>query len=134
MICARPLLVALGGGLAACASLPTAGVPLTGEWGGTHVGLELSESSGTLDYDCAAGTVDGPLIPRRDGAFDIEGRHTPGTGGPERVGEVRPSYRARYWGAVRGNRMTLQARVENGVLLGPFTLERGAEPIIFRCL
>jgi hypothetical protein len=120
--------------LAACATLPTAGIPLTGEWGGTHVGLRLGETSGVLDYDCAAGTIDGPLLPRRDGTFEVEGRHTPGTGGPEREGEVRPSFRARYSGVIRGQRMTLQARVENGVLLGPFTLVKGAEPIIFRCL
>jgi hypothetical protein len=130
-----PLLaLAAAAALAACASLPPAGVPLTGEWGGTHVGLKLSETSGVLDYDCAAGTIDGPLVPRRDGSFEAEGRHTPGTGGPEREGEVRPSFRTRYWGNVRGDRMTLQARVENGVLLGPFTLVQGAEPIIFRCL
>jgi hypothetical protein len=130
-----PLLaLAAAATLAACASLPPAGIPLTGEWGGTHVGLKLGETSGVLDYDCAAGTIDGPLVPRRDGSFEAQGRHTPGTGGPEREGEVRPSYRTRYWGNVRGDRMTLQARVESGVLLGPFTLVRGAEPIIFRCL
>ncbi len=80
------------------------------------------------------GTIDGPLVPRVDGTFQVEGRHTPGTGGPEREGEVRLSFRARYWGTLRGGRMTLQARVENGVLLGPFALVKGAEPIIFRCL
>ena len=130
----RRAAIGLLAGLTACASVPSAGVPLTGEWGGRHVGLRQSETSGVLDYDCAAGTIDGPLIPRRDGAFEAEGRHTPGTGGPERVGEVRPSYRTRYWGSVRGSRMTLRARMENGVLLGPFTLERGAEPILMRCL
>ena len=121
-------------GLAACASVPSAESPLTGEWGGTHVGLRLSESGGMLDYDCAAGTIDEPLRPRRDGGFEASGMHTPGWGGPERAGEVRPSYRTRYSGQVRGNRMTLQGRVENGVLLGPFSLMRGAEPIIMRCL
>jgi hypothetical protein len=120
--------------LAACASVPPAGVPLTGEWGGTHVGLRLSESGGLLDYDCAAGTIDGPLLPRADGTFEAQGRHTPGTGGPERVGEVRASYPTHYRGAVRGTRMTLQGEMENGVVLGPFNLERGAEPIILRCL
>ena len=124
----------LAGALAACAAVPQAGAPLTGQWGGRHVGLRLGATSGELEYDCAAGTIGGPLVPRRDGSFEVEGRHTPGTGGPERVGEVRPSYRARYWGAVRGNRMTLQARVENGVTLGPFTLELGAEPVLLRCL
>lgn len=120
--------------LAACASVPSAGVPLTGEWGGRHVGLKLSEASGELDYDCAAGVIRGPLVLRRDDTFEADGTHTPGTGGPERVGEVRPSYRAHYRGTVRGTRMTLRARVENGVALGPFTLVRGAEPIILRCL
>ena len=122
--------------LAACSTLPRppAGIPLTGEWGGTHVGLKLGETSGGLDYDCAAGTIDEPLVPRRDGGFEAQGLHMPGTGGPDREGEVRPSYRTRYWGTVRGNRMTLQARVETGVTLGPFTLVRGAEPVIFRCL
>lgn len=120
--------------LAACASVPPVGKPLTGEWGGTHVGLRLSETGGVLDYDCAAGTIDGPLLPRAAGSFEARGRHTPGTGGPERAGEVRPSYPVRYRGAVRGTRMTLNGELENGVGLGPFTLVRGAEPIIFRCL
>ena len=128
------VLTAAAAALAACASFPGAGVPLTGEWGGRHVGLKLGGSSGVLDYDCAAGTIDGPLLPRADGTFEVHGRHTPGTGGPEREGEVRPSFRTRYSGVVQGRRMTLEARVENGVLLGPFTLVKGAEPIIFRCL
>ncbi len=131
----RPaVLIATAAALAACATFPAARVPLTGEWGGTHVGLRLGETSGVLDYDCAAGTIDGPLLPRADGTFEVEGRHTPGTGGPEREGEVRPSFRTRYWGVIRGRRMTLEAQVENGVRLGPFTLAKGAEPIIFRCL
>ena len=130
---AAPLLAAAAV-LGACASFPTAGVPLTGEWGGTHVGLRLSPSGGVLEYDCAAGTIDGPLLPLGNGRFEAHGRHTPGWGGPEREGEVRPSFRTRYRGVIQGRRMTLEARVENGVLLGPFTLVKGAEPIIFRCL
>ena len=74
------------------------------------------------------------MSPRADGTFEANGRYTPGTGGPEREGEVRPSYPVRYRGTVRGARMTLRGELENGVVLGPFTLVRGAEPIIFRCL
>ena len=132
MIRAAASLIAIA--LAACASVTPSGGPLTGEWGGEHVGLKLTETGGTLDYDCAAGTIDEPLVVRRDGSFEASGTHTPALGGPERVGEVRPTYRARYTGAVRGQRMTLAARVENGVALSPFTLVRGAEPVIMRCL
>ncbi len=125
-----PMLAALS----ACASVPPARGPVTGEWGGTHVGLKLSAAGGVLDYDCAAGTIDEPIILLADRSFHVVGTHTPGWGGPERSGEVRPSYRTRYSGSVRGDRMTLTGRVENGVLLGPFTLVRGAEPVIMRCL
>ena len=119
--------------LAACAAVPAASLPVTGEWGGQHVGLSLTPAGGTLEYDCAAGTMMGPLMMKRDSTFIAEGTHTPGWGGPEIDGQVLPSYRVRYSGSVRGDTMSLQGRVENGVLLGPFTLGRGAEPIITRC-
>ncbi|HET9811889.1 MAG TPA: hypothetical protein VFP53_09390 [Sphingomicrobium sp.] len=106
---------------------------MTGEWGGPHVGLILEADGGRLEYDCAAGTI-GPVLPSRDGSFVAEGTHTPGWGGPEIEGQVRPIYATRFSGTVRGDRMTLQGNVSNGVTLGPFTLERGAEAGIFRCL
>jgi hypothetical protein len=120
--------------LSACASVPPAPGPVTGEWGGTHVGLKLTATGGVLDYDCAAGTIDEPVVLHADRSFHVVGTHTPGWGGPERSGEVRPTYRTRYSGLVRGDRMILEGRVENGVLLGPLTLVRGAEPVIMRCL
>jgi hypothetical protein len=119
---------------AGCATAPPAGVPLTGRWGGDHVGLDLTANGGILDYDCAAGRIDGPVLPGPDGTFQALGTHTPGTGGPERVGVVPPSFAARYDGQVRGDRMTLRVRVENGVLVGPFSLRRGVEPVLMRCL
>jgi hypothetical protein len=86
---------------AACASLPSARVPLSGSWGGTHVGLVFEESGGRLEYDCASGTID-PIAPGRDGSFEVEGSHTPAAGGPEIAGQVRPTYRTRFRGNVRG--------------------------------
>ncbi len=119
---------------AGCATAPPSGAPLTGSWGGEHIGLELTATGATVDYDCAAGRIDGPVLSGANGTFQAVGTHTPGTGGPERVGVVPPSFAARYDGAVRGDRMTLQVRVANGVLVGPFTLRRGVEPILMRCL
>ncbi len=127
----RALLLLL---LAGCASMPPAGVPLTGRWGGEHVGLELTASGGNLDYDCATGRIDGPVRPTADGTFRALGTHTPGTGGPERVGVAPPSHLARYEGQVRAGRMMLQVRVANGVLVGPLTLRPGARPMFLRCL
>lgn len=120
--------------LAACAAVPTAGLPVAGQWGGRHVRLNLTSTGGTLEYDCAAGTMIGPLKMNRDGAFVAKGTHTPSRGGPVIQGQVLPSYRVRYSGSVRGNTMSLQGRVEKGVLLGPFTLRRGAQPNLVSCL
>ena len=107
---------------------------MTGDWGGAHVGLSLTSAGGTLDYDCAAGTMTGPALMHPDGTFLAEGIHTPGHGGPAREGETSPGYRVRYSGSVRGNTMSLQGVTETGTLLGPFTLRRGVQPMIFRCL
>lgn len=119
--------------LAGCVSLPSANLPLSGPWGGTHVGLVLEGSGGRLEYDCASGTI-GPIVPRRDGSFEVDGTHTPAAGGPERVGQVRPTYPTHFRGSVHGDRMTLTGQLQNGVVLGPFELRRGAAPNIFRCL
>jgi hypothetical protein len=120
--------------LAACAAIPQPTGPVTGPWGGPHIGLVLNASGGTIEYDCAAGRLTEPLIAQPSGDFEVQGTHSPGHGGPAIEGEVLPTYRARFTGRVRGDRMTFAGRVENGVLLGPFTLRRGAEPGIFRCL
>lgn len=121
-------------GLAASCATPTTPAPLAGTWGGRGIGLALGPDGGALEYDCAAGRIDGPLAARGGGNFSAVGSHTPGTGGPERVDRPRPSYPATYSMDVRGDRMTLRGRVANGQALGPFELRRGAEPTLMRCL
>lgn len=128
---AMPMLVAPM--LAACASLPPS-EPVIGQWGGPHIGLTLTEAGGSIEYDCAAGRLTEPLVTGPRGRFDLAGLHTPGHGGPAIEGQVMPTYRVRFSGRVRGDRMNLTGRLENGVLLGPFELRRDAEPGIFRCL
>lgn len=118
----------------ACASAAP-GEPLTGRWGGEHVGVELDADGGRIEYDCAAGTIAGPIVPGRGGQFSASGSHIPGQGGPERIGHVPPSYDARYSGTVRDNEMSLQVEVPaRGLSLGPFRLRRRAEPMLMRCL
>lgn len=123
-------LAVLGG----CAT-PVAQPAITGGWGGERVGLVLDAGGGRLEYDCAAGTIAGPLIPARDGSFTVGGMHTPGHGGPDRIDYVPPSYPARYTGTVGRDTMTLRVEVASRVLtLGPFRLRRDAPPRLLRCL
>lgn len=107
--------------------------PLTGSWGGQHIGIELTATDGRLDYDCAAGTIDEPVRPDVAGRFTARGTHTPSMGGPERVDVRRPQLEASYVGELNGDRMTLRVRTAEAEL-GPFTLMRGAEPTLVRCL
>ena len=111
---------------------PARGV-LTGSWGGAHIGLELTDQGGRLEYDCAAGAIDEPIRPDASGTFVARGTHVPNMGGPERVDQPRPQMPADYRGRVRGHSMTLRVHTSEGVL-GPFALERGAAPAILRCL
>ena len=123
--------------LTACqtASMEDGRRPVTGSWGGTHVGLVLGPDGGRLEYDCASGTIDGPMGTDAGGRFTARGTHVPGHGGPEREGDVPPRLPANYAGEVRGDRMTLRVRVPStGVEIGPLTLRRDVEPVILRCL
>lgn len=125
-------LVTLGGCQAASGPTDT---PLTGSWGGQHIALELNSDGGTLEYDCAAGVISEPVRPDAAGRFSVRGAHTPGHGGPARQGEVTPALPAAYDGQVQGGRMTLRVRIASSETpMGPFTLERGAAPLLVRCL
>lgn len=119
--------------LAGCETLPGEPVTLSGPWGGEHIGLVLEGAIGTIEYDCASGTIDEVLL-ARDGPFTAKGTHRTGQGGPVRVGQIFRSQRATYSGTVEKDRMTLNVRLEDGSALGPFTLVRGAPPQLTRCL
>lgn len=120
--------------LAACESMSQAPSALSGQWGGRHVGLVLVGGLGKLEYACASGTIDQPVVPGPDGRFTVVGTHVPGQGGPVRVGQVFTAHRATYTGQVRDEVMTLTATLDDGTVIGPFTLTLGAEPQIVRCL
>ena len=121
--------------VAGCATPTATERTITGQWGGQHVGLMMSETSGQLDYDCAAGTIDGPLTTDAAGRFTATGTHTPGQGGPDRIDYTPPSHPARYSGTVRGDTMTLIVDVAAiDARIGPYALRRGAQPQLLRCL
>jgi hypothetical protein len=107
--------------------------PITGSWGGVHASLTLTGAGGTIMYDCAHGGLRAPLVPDTDGNFDVLGVHMRESGGPVRIDAVPDSLPARYFGQVNGDRMTLRVIV-GADTLGPFDLQLGAAPQLFRCL
>ena len=112
-----------------------AGPVAPSEWGGEHIGLVVSDAGGTLEYDCANGTIDQKITASTDGNFTAIGTHTIGHGGPVRQDETPDRHPARYDGWTDGETMTLTVTLtDTGAKLGTFTLVRGQPARVFRCL
>ena len=128
----KRLIALVAAGLAGCAGVEQKSPFLTGLWGGPHVQLLLEGGIGTVDFDCAAGTIDKALA--AGGPFSAEGSYRAGQPGPVRVGQVFTSQRATYVGEVTEKQMQLTVRLEDGTIVGPFTLTEGAPGQLTRCL
>ena len=116
-------------------STDLAGPIAPSEWGGDHIGLTVSATGGTLEYDCATGTIDQPIVAATNGSFVVQGTHTIGHGGPIMVGEIPDRHPARYDGWTDGETMKLTVTItDTGQKLGDFTLTRGQSPHVFKCL
>ena len=104
----------------------------TGVWGGQHINIKVGAKSATIEYDCATGVIDGPLVVDANGKFDLRGTHRTQHGGPIRADETANDRPAKYTGSIKGNTMTLTLRLDDADD-ETFTLERGREGEIFRC-
>ena len=108
---------------------------LVGVWGGEHIGLVVSDSSATIEYDCAHGTIDEPIIFDENGEFEVSGIHVFERGGPIRIDEVPDEHPALYKGHIEGSVMTLIVTLtDTEVEFGTFTLNLGANPNVYKCL
>lgn len=116
-----------------------AGTPRTqriasGTWGGMHIRIEVSARSATIDYDCANGTIDGPLNLDADGNFSLTGTHRRERPGPIRKDARSAIHPALYTGTIKGDSMTLTVKLtDNDEDLGTFTLKRGSVGTVFKC-
>lgn len=110
-------------------------IDLTGKWGGEHIGILVSDSSATLEYDCAHGTIDEPIVPDDDGKFEVSGVHVFEHGGAIRIDETPDEHPALYKGRIIGNEMTLILIItDTDTEIGTFSLTRGVDPLIYKCL
>lgn len=103
-----------------------------GVWGGEHIRLEVGTKSAKVEYDCAHGVIEGPLVVDAGGRFNLRGTHTPERGGPIRADETPRSLPAKYEGSVNGDKMTLTLKLADAED-ETFTLEKGKEANLFKC-
>ena len=106
-----------------------------GEWGAVGIAMEVTESGARIEYDCAHGTIDQPLVLDADGRFDVKGHHFREHGGPVREGEESRGEPVRYVGQVTGDSMTLTVKPEGSDSpIGNHQLVRGKMGRIHKCL
>jgi len=105
-----------------------------GTWGANGIALEVTASGARIEYDCAHGTVGGPILLDADGRFDVEGRHFREHGGPIREGESSDGQPVRYTGRVAGDTMTLAVTpAGSGTAISSHTLVRGKTGRLHKC-
>ena len=126
-----PLLLAV-----ACAANPGGASRLdrvpNGEWGGEHVRLTVEDAGGKIEFDCAHGSLDGPLSLDASGRFDVAGSLV-GEGGPVQKDEAANARPARYRGETDGQHLSLAVTLEGGESAGTFSLARGGRAKLFKC-
>lgn len=132
MLCASGIRVLVVVFMISCAGAAEMQKIPTGAWGGDHISIEVGSKSASIEYDCAHGTIEGPLEIDASGRFNLRGTHTPERGGPIRADEQQKSQPAHYAGSISGNKMTLTLKLE-GADDETFTLEKGKEANLFKC-
>ncbi len=103
-----------------------------GVWGGQHINLNVGANSATIEYDCASGVIDGPLVIDSEGKFNLRGTHSPERGGPMRADDNPNRQPASYSGSIKGNTMTLKLKLGDSDV-ETFTLEKGKPGDLFKC-
>ena len=107
----------------------------TGTWGGNHVVLTVTGEGVTIEFDCAHGTLQGPIRPDAEGRFETAGTYVQERGGPVREGEESAGTPARYIGQVEKGKMNLTIALPDGrEALGPYELVHGKAARLTKCL
>ena len=105
----------------------------SGQWGGQHAGMEVTDAGAQLEFDCAHGRID-QVITLESGRFDVKGTYSPERPGPRREDD-NTARAVRYTGQVDGKTMKLAINAADGSsdTIASFTLEHGKTPTIRKC-
>ncbi len=106
-----------------------------GEWGGRSVALSLSQDKRDVEFDCAHGSIDEPLVLDDTGRFDVAGTFTHEHPGPVHEDENFIPLPARYSGWTDGKTMMLMVHLtDTDEEIGPFYLTLGDQARLAKCL
>jgi hypothetical protein len=129
------LLVVTGFAVAGCTQIPiiAPSTPLTGTWRSIAAEMTLTVQGGSIQFGCASGTINAPVMLNARGEFRVDGTYTQGSGVPPAPQIPPPTPQPTvYSGQVSGNTLTFTFQINGGSISSPFTLERdGSAHVIF---
>ena len=97
--------------------------------------MNVKANSATIEYDCAQGTIAGPILLDSKGRFTLHGTHLTARGGPVRSDETANQRPAVYTGSIKGEQMTLTVTfTDTNETVGTFSLTHGKEGRVFKCM
>ncbi|WP_313669929.1 hypothetical protein [Sandarakinorhabdus sp.] len=111
-------------------STGAAAAPLIGQWGGDSTIVQLSESGGRIEQDCASGEFTGAARPDAKGHFSVPGHFTDHQPGPQ--AEDARGTPARFVGHVAGTTLHLAIHIGDAPPRR-FTLVSGQGVKLLRC-
>lgn len=108
--------------------------PLLGVWGGDRVNVVFGLDGARLAYDCAAGSIAGPVRPDSRGRFTASGSHQAYRPGPDRADQAATTRAATYDGQLAGTVLELQVRIDGDAAVQSYRLEKDRKVKLARCL
>lgn len=105
-----------------------------GKWGGPNVHVEVTEGGAQMRFNCAHGSIDGPVVLDSEGRFSAKGTFTAEGMGPRNEDNPPPSGPAVYTGVVHDKKMTLTVTLEaDKNERGTYELTLGENGSVRRC-
>jgi hypothetical protein len=106
-----------------------------GVWGGDHIALFANDSGATVEFDCAHGSINLPVVVDSAGRFDATGVFVREHGGPTFPDQPEDSHPARYTGITDGSTMTLTITLtDSNQTIGTYVLFHGKVTHLVKCL
>jgi hypothetical protein len=108
----------------------------TGNWGGPHAGMVVTDVGADVEFDCGAARISAPMMLDGHGDFDLPGQYIREGPGPIPADTSQiPKLAAEFTGHTNGKTMSLTMTVSDGsIAQQTYSLTYGGNPNVFKCL
>jgi len=108
---------------------------MDGKWGGQGIAMEIGDRGGTVEFDCAHGTIAERISTKGNGSFAVKGTFVREHPGPIRRDEDPKGEAVTYSGTIEGQNMTLTIVAEGSKEnLGTYKLTQGKDGRLRKCV